>query len=181
MVSVYDSTGKAYRSSGALVICRWNDYAPTNLNHYRFILYIQLLPPSGSRCQTQTEQPWISAAGDTARQPHLFRNLIWCPSGRPEEFHLQSPTDPYVNLSIHTAPTSLALGTSRPQADAGSRTAPPSLLVGQDFLSLYPFTGNRCPPPKRVLIRVLKLSPFGVKHLKNGLSIIRDRNSLIFG
>jgi hypothetical protein len=23
--------------------------------------------------------------------------------GRPEEFHLQSPTDPYVNLSIHTA------------------------------------------------------------------------------
>jgi hypothetical protein len=105
--------------------------------------------------------------------------LHW--SGRPEEFHLQSPTDPYVNLSIHTAPTSLALGTSRPQADAGSRTAPPSLLVGQDFLSLYPFTGNRCPPPKRVLIRVLKLSPFGVKHLKNGLSIIRDRNSLIFG
>ena len=30
-------------------------------------------------------------------------------SGRPEEFHLQSPTEPYVNLSIHTAPASLAI------------------------------------------------------------------------
>ena len=39
-------------------------------------------------------------------------------SGRLEEFHLQSPTDPYVNLSIHTAPASLAPGTSRSQADA---------------------------------------------------------------
>ena len=55
-------------------------------------------------------------------------------SGRPEEFHLQSPLDPYVNLSIHTAPASLTLGTLRSQADAGSRTAPPSLLVGRHRL-----------------------------------------------
>jgi hypothetical protein len=54
--------------------------------------------------------------------------LHW--SGRPEEFHLQSPTDPYVNLSIHTAPASLTLETSRFQSDAGSETAPPSPLVG---------------------------------------------------
>ena len=40
-------------------------------------------------------------------------------SGRPEEFHLQSPTDPYVSLSAHTAPASLSLGASRLQADAG--------------------------------------------------------------
>ncbi len=38
-------------------------------------------------------------------------------SGRPEEFHLQSPTAPYVNLSIHTAPVSHSLETSQSQAD----------------------------------------------------------------
>ena len=51
-------------------------------------------------------------------------------SGRPEEFHLQSPPEPYVNLSIHTAPARLTLGTSQSQADAGNKTAPPSFLVG---------------------------------------------------
>jgi hypothetical protein len=35
-----------------------------------------------------------------------------------------------VNLSIHTAPVSLALGTLRYQADAGSHPVPPSFLVG---------------------------------------------------
>jgi hypothetical protein len=39
-------------------------------------------------------------------------------SGRPEEFHLQSPSDPHVNLSIHTAPASLPLETSRSKAYA---------------------------------------------------------------
>ena len=39
-------------------------------------------------------------------------------SGRPEEFHLQSPSDPYVNLSIHTAPANHPLETSRSQTDA---------------------------------------------------------------
>jgi len=38
--------------------------------------------------------------------------------GRPEEFHLQSPSDPYVNLSIHTAPASHSLEISRSQAYA---------------------------------------------------------------
>jgi len=39
-------------------------------------------------------------------------------SGRPEESHLQSPSEPCVNLSIHTAPASHPLETSRSQADA---------------------------------------------------------------
>ena len=33
--------------------------------------------------------------------------------GRPEEFHLQSPSEPCVNLSIHTAPVSHALDASQ--------------------------------------------------------------------
>jgi len=37
--------------------------------------------------------------------------------GRPEEFHLQSPTDPYVSLSTHTARASLPPVASQPQAD----------------------------------------------------------------
>jgi len=36
--------------------------------------------------------------------------------GRPVESHHQSPTDPYVNLSAHTAPVSLPLESSRSQA-----------------------------------------------------------------
>ncbi len=44
--------------------------------------------------------------------------VAWSWSGRPEEFHLQSPTEPYVNLSIHTAPVSHSLETSQFQADA---------------------------------------------------------------
>jgi hypothetical protein len=32
-----------------------------------------------------------------------------CESGRPEEFRLQSPSEPYVNLSIHTAPAAILL------------------------------------------------------------------------
>jgi len=51
---------------------------------------------------------------------------MWCPelrvkkteSGRPEEFHLQPPSEPCVNLSIHTAPVSHSLETSWLQADA---------------------------------------------------------------
>jgi hypothetical protein len=50
-------------------------------------------------------------------------------SGRPEEFHLQSPSEPYVNLSIHTAPASHSLETSRSQADAERNPVPPSCLV----------------------------------------------------
>jgi hypothetical protein len=43
----------------------------------------------------------------TSHEMHVSR-----PPGRPEEFHLQSPTDPYVNLSIHTARASHSLKTS---------------------------------------------------------------------
>jgi hypothetical protein len=39
-------------------------------------------------------------------------------SGRPEGSHLQSPSEPYVNLSIHTAPVSHSLEASQFQADA---------------------------------------------------------------
>jgi|ERR1019366_9226941 hypothetical protein len=46
------------------------------------------------------------------------------PPGRPEEFHLQSPTDPYLNLSIHTARASQDLAASRPQG----ATEHPTLL-----------------------------------------------------
>jgi len=79
-------------------------------------------------------------------QSPIFCATSWRTSGRPEEFHLQSPTDPYVNLSIHTAPASLTLGTSQSQADARSKTAPPSFLVGCHSLqagsspSLQPIT-----------------------------------------
>jgi len=59
----------------SFVIRRWNDNAPTYQNHDRFIQYIQLLPRLGCCCQTQTEQPWTSAARDTSRQPRVFRNL----------------------------------------------------------------------------------------------------------
>ena len=47
----------------------------------------------------------------------IGRSSNWEP-GRPEEFHLQSPTEPYVNLSIHTARASHSLETSRSQAYA---------------------------------------------------------------
>jgi hypothetical protein len=60
-------------------------------------------------------------------------------SGRLEEFHLQSPIEPYVNLSIHTAPSSLTLGLSKAHADAGNKTAPPSLIVGGHSLKAGSF------------------------------------------
>ena len=41
--------------------------------------------------------------------------------GRPEEFHLQSPTDPYVSLSTHTARASHTLETFPLQGDVESR------------------------------------------------------------
>jgi len=37
--------------------------------------------------------------------------------GRPVEFHHQSPTDPYVSLSTHTARASPLPEASQPQAD----------------------------------------------------------------
>ena len=43
-------------------------------------------------------------------------------------------TEPYVNLSIHTAPASLTLETSQSQADAKSNPAPPHHWVGCHLL-----------------------------------------------
>jgi len=51
-------------------------------------------------------------------------------SGRPEESHPQSPTVPYVNLSIHTAPASHPLETFQFQAGKVNNPAPPNKLVG---------------------------------------------------
>ena len=50
-------------------------------------------------------------------------------SGGPGESHPQAPTEPCVNLSIHTAPTSHTLETSRFQADSERNPVPPSYLV----------------------------------------------------
>ena len=71
-----------------------------------------------------------------------MRFLIRGESGRPEEFHLQSPSEPCVNLSIHTAPASIPLETSRSQADAEKNPAPPPLQRGWPSLAaswLIPF------------------------------------------
>src|SRR5882724_2045461 len=61
----------------------------------------------------------------------LAHGNVPCPTrkyrspGRLEESHLQSPTDPYVNLSIHTARASHSLKTSWPQGDTEKSNAPP--------------------------------------------------------
>jgi len=57
------------------------------------------------------------------------QNLKITESSSPGESHPQALTDPYVNLSIHTAPVSHTLEISRLQADAESNPVPPSLLV----------------------------------------------------
>jgi hypothetical protein len=51
-------------------------------------------------------------------------------SSRPEKFHLQPFTDPYVNLSIHKAPCSHAIASNegKPSLDV---EAPPGYPVGQ--------------------------------------------------
>jgi len=54
----------------------WYSKCPTFLIHYRFMPRILLLPLTGCPCQTQIEPSPIPIAGDTARQPHGFINLI---------------------------------------------------------------------------------------------------------
>ncbi len=41
----------------------------------------------------------------------LIARHVRAKSGRPEEFHLQSPTESDINLSIHPAPVSPSLKT----------------------------------------------------------------------
>ena len=67
--------------------------------------------------------------GEGGQQPFVI--LLQAP-GRPEGFHLQPPTDPYVNLSIHTARRSRASASfeikSSPEVEAH-----PGIPVGQAF------------------------------------------------
>ncbi len=79
----------------------------------------------------QLEVPVTKASRGLSPPSHFparFRSLVdsicysaarhaWRTSGRPEEFHLQPPSEPCVNLSIHTAPVSHSLETSQFQAD----------------------------------------------------------------
>jgi len=87
--------------------------------------------------------------------------------GRPEESHHQSPTDPYVNLSAHTARASHSLEAFRLQADAErNKLLPASWLTASPFelthpLRSIPITGTSSllqddPPPSCASI----LSPF---------------------
>jgi len=55
-------------------------------------------------------------------------------SGGAGESHPHAPTDPCVNLSIHTAPASHSLETSRSQAYAERNPVPPSYLVDLHLL-----------------------------------------------
>ncbi len=57
-------------------------------------------------------------------------------SGRPEDSHLQSPTEPYVSLSTHTARVSRAVETLRLQRDAERTSLLPVSLVGKPLLEL---------------------------------------------
>ena len=55
-------------------------------------------------------------------------------SGGAGESHPHAPTDPCVNLSIHTAPAGHSLETSRSQAYAERNPVPPSYLVDLHLL-----------------------------------------------
>ena len=73
-------------------------------------------------------------------------------SGRPEEFHLQSPTDPYVNLSIHTAPASHPLQIFRFQAYTANKSAPPSKWLAGIYCGLtHPLRSSLITKPSTLL------------------------------
>jgi hypothetical protein len=57
--------------------------------------------------------------------------MIW--SGSAGESHPRAPTDPYVNLSNHTAPASDFHETSQSQTDAESNPALPPLTCRKSF------------------------------------------------
>jgi hypothetical protein len=56
--------------------------------------------------------------------------------GRPEESHLQTPTDPYVSLSTHTARASHTLEASRLQVDAEKKGSLPVIWLAFALLEL---------------------------------------------
>jgi hypothetical protein len=74
-----------------------------------------LKPDPGPRLRRASLHPSCSYAQLQALPDPMLRS--WRKPGRPEEFHHQSPTEPYVNLSAHTARASHSLGASRHQAD----------------------------------------------------------------
>jgi hypothetical protein len=56
-------------------------------------------------------------------------------SGRPEDSHLQSPTEPYVNLSTHTAHVSPTVETFLLQRDAERNSLLPVTWLASPSLS----------------------------------------------
>jgi hypothetical protein len=73
---------------------------------------------------------YFTNAPSVERAQHYPAILSCGWSSRPEKFHLQPFTDPYVNLSIHKAPCSHALASyeGKPSLDV---EAPPGYPVGQ--------------------------------------------------
>ena len=68
-------------------------------------------------------------------KPQTFKSIpIDYESGGAGESHPHAPTDPCVNLSIHTAPAGHSLETSRSQAYAERNPVPPSYLVDLHLL-----------------------------------------------
>ena len=65
------------------------------------------------------------------------RCSVWAP-GRPEELHLQSPTDPYVSLSTRTARASLSRVASPLHSDAESSSLLPVAWLASPLLGLAP-------------------------------------------
>jgi hypothetical protein len=84
---------------------------------------------------------------------HLgFSLTIEATPGRPEESHHQSPTDPYVSFSTHTARVSLSLETSQSQADAESDLAPPHTGLAATSCELtHPLRSNPITEPSPLL------------------------------
>jgi hypothetical protein len=62
----------------------------------------------------------------------------WRKPGRPEELHLQSPTDPYVSLSTRTARASLSRAASPLHGDAESSSLLPVAWLASPLLGLAP-------------------------------------------
>src|SRR5215210_3301331 len=68
----------------------------------------------------------------------ISRATSWRKPGRPEGLHLQSPTDPYVNLAIHTARASLSPEVSPPQGNAERISLLPVAWLASALLGLAP-------------------------------------------
>jgi hypothetical protein len=54
--------------------------ASDNLKSLQFYYPYLSLASAMLSVSNPNETPWTASAADTTRQPHAFRNLIWCPS-----------------------------------------------------------------------------------------------------